>query len=300
MDVKAIPALIVGVMVAVVMVGAVLPVFADTTQAYDTFTNEGMWRMAPNTNGDVYTYDNTDKTWSLNGTVVNDSGVANVSVILLDDLTIRSNGWVRGAQITGNSVTTVVTNANDQTVITGNGLSGNGTYTIQGYGVNPNGDYLMTSYDKPAYMNGDSSIYATGVTAIGATFDAIFHITGNIDDGVSIVASKVRNVAYTISDESIDDVVIHYTPVNGYNDLYILSGITFNYSCTATPTGDGDPVTITKQAVSYSSYVVPYEITAERSVHTEGPLTVLINVLPLMAVAGLLLSGVAWFVWKKG
>lgn len=45
MDIKAFPALIVGVVVALVLAGAVLPVFAETTSATDTFTNEGYYSM---------------------------------------------------------------------------------------------------------------------------------------------------------------------------------------------------------------------------------------------------------------
>lgn len=303
MDIKAFPALIVGVVVALVLAGAVLPVFAETTDPDTTFTNTGMWRMAPNTNGDTYTFDSATREWSLNGTVVNNSNASNLNVILLDNTTIRSNGWIRGAQLTGNSVTTVVTNANDQTVVSGNGLQGSGTFDIQGYGINPNGNYLLTDYDKPVYMNGDSMIYATGLTGMpnaNGLYSAVIHIEGNINDGVTITPYIVYNTPYTLTDVSITDVVIDYEEVNGFKDLYLLKGITFNYSAVATNNSTSEVTTITNVPCSYSSYVVPYEVTAEKSVHPDGPLSVMLNVLPLLAIAGLVTGAVVWFINRKG
>ena len=55
MDIKAFPALIVGVVVALVLAGAVLPVFAETTSATDTFTNEGYYRMSAFDGANNYT-----------------------------------------------------------------------------------------------------------------------------------------------------------------------------------------------------------------------------------------------------
>mgnify|MGYP003315217643 CR=1 FL=1 len=46
MDVKAFPALIVGVVVALVLAGATLPIWADTLATEDTFTNKGYYDMA--------------------------------------------------------------------------------------------------------------------------------------------------------------------------------------------------------------------------------------------------------------
>lgn len=290
---KLIIAAITATVVIIVLAGCLMPVMEDATATSDTFTNDGMWRMAPNTNGDTYTYDNTTKEWSLNGTVVNSANSSNLSVILLDNTTVRSNGWLRGSQIIGNSVTTVVTNANDQTIISGNGLTGSGTFDIQGYGINPDGEYLLSSYTTPVYMNGDSGIYATGVTAINTLYNAVFHIEGSIKDGVTITSYVVLNSGYTVTDVVIDDVVINYTTVNGYVDLYKLSGITFNYSCTATNTSTSETTTVTDVACSYSSYVVPYEVTAERAVHFTDSENAILGIVPVMLIIALLVAIVA-------
>lgn len=301
METKKIVMGVISVAVAIIVLMSMIPIFTDAGASEDTFTNEGMWRMAPNTNGDTYTFDSTTREWSLNGTVVNNQNSNSLSVILLDNTTVRSNGWIRGAQLTGNSVTTIVTNANDQTIVSGNGLQGNGTFDIQGYGINPNGDYLLTDYNKPAYMNGESTIYATGVTGIpnaNGLYSAVIHIEGNIKDGVTITPYVLYNSPYTVTDVSITDIVIDYESVNGYKDLYKLNGITFNYSAVATNNSTSEVTTITDVACSYSSYVVPYEVTAERSVHASPIEATLIGLIPLLMMVGIMLTAVGLFIAK--
>lgn len=299
MDVKAIPALIVGVMVAVVMVGAVLPVFAETTDPDTTFKNDGLWRMKTLENGDTYSL--SSAVWSYNGETILSGDIVtnnpNSSVVLGDNWTVRATGGVRGHDIAGNSTNTIVVGDNDEVTFSGSGMAGVTTQTLTGYGADLEGDYIMTAYNTPVYMNGDSPLYATG-SSFKNNESLIVHITGNIDDGFTVTAEGMYWPGDpTYSNVVVSDVVVNYSPVNGYEDLYILNNITANISYDMTK---NEVTTSGSMSVNYSSYVVPYEVTAEKSVHPDGTLSILINVLPLMAVAGLLLAGVAWFVWKKG
>ncbi len=290
-----IPAIaITAVVVVIVLAGVLMPVLDDATEVNETFTNEGLWRMSENSNGNTYQFDNTDKTWSLNGDVIitnaGDSSKANSGVVVLDDLSVRANGWIRGHSLSGNSTTTVVTNANDEIVISGNGLSGNGTYAMQGYGADPDGNYLMTPYNSSVYMLGDSPIYATGVSEYTGGSRFIVHIEGTIADGVTITVSSIRN-GNTLTDVSVTNVQINSTEVEGYKNLYKLTGITADVSFTS-QSGENDPVS-ESGSISYTSYVVPYEVTAEKSVHFTDNQNAIFAAIPIMVIVALLIAVVA-------
>ena len=294
MDVKAIPALIVGVMVAVVMVGAVLPVFADTTQAYDTFTNEGYFRV-DSTDGDFsfsWDYDNPndfvfgDKTLTFDNPAGFDVSVTMSDAFFIrvdkNNATVYFNGDGAGNIIANSTNKTLTVSRSGSTVSATNGVT---TKTITDssviYFMSETGDWVMKNANKPAYMLADSMIFARGYSTL----------TGPVYTPV-LIKGDTESVTITATNEdvtSITDIVIHTDEINSYVGLYSLDKITFTATANATD-----------NTITFNYFVVPYEVTAERAVHTEGPLTILINVLPLMAVAGLLLGGVAWFVWKKG
>lgn len=308
MDVKAIPALIVGVMVAVVMVGAVLPVFADTTQAYDTFTNEGYYKISSikSDSEDTVTlvWDHSNpKQITVNGDTVDLSALP---VNMSFSLAFCNGGSVRFYN-QNNSLIAIqfyygeqgyiganTTNGYDATITIGNGeltftntadpaVTDTITYDVAYY-VDNAGTSVMKNSNTPVYVLTDSTvIVGCGISTVSSALLGLYFV-GTVEDGYDIDEFLARG-----TDTTIDNVQTVYTEINSYNDLIKLDKITMDATY-------NDEVT----EITYSYFVVPVEVTAERAVHPDGPLTVLINVLPLMAVAGLLLAGVAWFVWKKG
>lgn len=306
MDVKAFPALIVGVVVALVLAGAVLPVFAETTSATDTFKNVGYYDL---------TYSETDNTTLIwDHTKPNELSVNGVAVVMPtltngesrtvmcgDNWLIRmgygvslGGYYIQWYPAVGSSILASQNNGLDLTVICSDNVvsvtdtdttphTATGAYTYT-YCVSNDGAFVMKKATDSAYMVGDSPIYAMGLTNVGTFTSTGIVITGNIDDGVTWSIFRGSAEDYTFSNQEIN-----YTEVSNYEGLYKLD------SMTATVT-NGDQ---SADAV-YSFFIVPSEVTAEKSVHPDGPLTVMLNVLPLLAIAGLVTGAVVWFINRKG
>lgn len=302
MDVKAFPALIVGVVVALVLAGAVLPVFAETTSATDTFINDGYFRMtkANSTSSAVISWDH------LNPTVLTvndiDMNMSNLPVGVPLTIYASEEAIVR---YTFNSASDVsvnryglgyqnatVDNGKDVTItLTENGVNMIwGTNSVDGtatgvYYIDPNGAYTMKKSDAVANVDiNDSVLVLAGTTNISGA--VTLYGSGTIDDGIniSVVAGISEGDTYEIG-----DVTINYTLNSAYKDLASLTSIVFPFTKNSTTT-----------TITYSYFVVPYEITAEKAVHPDGPLTVILNVLPLLAIAGLVTGAVVWFINRKG
>ena len=253
--------LMVGLTVGVLMVSGFLwPVVADATASEKTFVNTGLWRMDELESGDTWVRTASTDSWAYNGEEVLTSQNSNSSTIVGSNWTIRGTGVFWGATYyTNNPDITLTVNEDSVTVVTKT-ISG-----IEGYGVKPNGAYLMTSYTEPVYIKGDSVIYATGSSNIGPGLGFVTHIEGNITDGVTAECWSVNNTG-TLSNFIVSNVEVHAEEVAGYEDLYKLTGITFDVSATYTHDSTTETVTGT---MSYSSYVVPYQVTAEKSWHLD-------------------------------
>ena len=127
-----------------------------------------------------------------------------------------------------------------------------------------------------------SDLFAEGVTTVNGYWGNVIKIAGDIS---SVTIDYVLGgQTVTFSNEEIVKA-----PVKNHNNLYLLDKITF------TATGsNGDT------AVTYSYFLVPYEVTAERTISMDGPLGVLVGVIPLLMVAGLVTGAVVWFINRKG
>lgn len=300
MDIKTIPAVIVGVMVALVMVGATMPIWADTLATEDTFTNDTgtLWRMKELKAGDTWTYTGATQTWTYNDVVQDGVIASGWNALLGPDWCLRSNGQIRGTSIAGNLYNTILAVTSDDTItFTAQGLNGNGTQSIPGYGVYTNGDYVLTDYSSMgAYVNGDTEIFGTGVTGVDGV-DMICHISATVDDGVTFTISDNRNGQH-ITDIVLTNTKVNYTTVDNYNDLYKVTSITTDIAFNAT---DSENVTTAHTGtITYSSVVVPYEVVGERSVSMSGALGALVSIIPLLIIAGLVIGAVTWFMLRKG
>ena len=305
MDVKAFPALIVGVVVALVLAGAVLPVFAETTSAETTFKNEGFIYMDPiGENSDitlVWAY--TDPTQiTINDTVKSlpSDSVFPFTVAFSNDwmarLTPTNNGGIALNIVDTTSSNTVISaSVGTLTNMTIQLINDTATFTVGSTVITKdivgglcisedwdNAEYVLKKSTETAIIKNDSMIYGVGRTdrAVGSA-DMAIKFSGSVDGGVDVL--------YSPNTFTVSNVALNYTELNSYEDAYNLVG----FSATFSTNGQSGNVV-------YNQVFVPHFVTAEKSVHPDGPLTVILNVLPLLAIAGLVTGAVVWFINRKG
>lgn len=302
MDVKAFPALIVGVVVALVLAGAVLPVFAETTSAETTFKNEGYYNLdvvvadpedtitivfdhtktrSISVNGvDVAMPDQTVTLVGSNATMVryfyNNDNRVSVHMYISDGTGVYADSWLN------QDMTITISNG----VITGtrDTITKTATPTSDIYCItSETGDYVMKPYTESVKLLGDSKFIAVGRTGVNNS-NVCLYAEGSINGGVPDI-----DIFYSADTTTTSNVEIHSTPITGYDGLYTFDNFTFDL------TQGSDTVTAT-----YSAIIVPYEVTAEKSVHPDGALSAMLNLLPLLAIAGLVTGAVVWFINRKG
>lgn len=268
---------IVGVLLATTML---IPFITDATTTEQSFTNEGLWKMKPFETGDEWVMDEPG-VWTLNGDSVLTTDNSASSVMIGDDWTVRGTGGVYGHTVysaTPASLTITVGETTTQI----NSVTLN---SVEGYGVTNNGDYIVTKYDKPVVVHGDSTIWATGYTGFDGV-SCIVHIEGTITDGVTVTCSTINNTS-ALSNFEITNLVINAEKMDKYVDTYELKGITFHLDCDYTTGG----VTTQKGGdISYSSYVVPLQITADVAHPLDDAERTLIAVIPLLVIVGLIVG----------
>lgn len=255
--------LAIGLTVGVILLSGFLwPVIADATTTDETFTNDGLWRMKEIENGDVWTFSNSPATWICNGETQTGIYSSGSNGMLGDNWLVRSNGQARGPFISGNATSLSATA--DEINITFSGLSGTLTYPISGYGIDNTGEYILTDYAKPVYLNGDSTIYGTGVSSVDDV-GCIINVVATVDGGATFTMMSNRNTS-DISNAEFSNVTINYEAVDGFKDLYKVASITADVTFDNTVEG---VTTSHTGSVTYSSYVVPYKVTAELENHLD-------------------------------
>lgn len=274
--------LVVGLCVGVLLLAGLLaPLAAEATSPTSKFENSGYFYMKkitaedPETYTFEYSYTNGVTTISFNGEPVNLGGMTNPVTLATDgeDWFVRyglNNEYV-GLQIFGTdlvlggySVTPLTIELNRGTVTATGYIDGSETPEVktktytEAYIYSPDkSDYVMKKADSAAYLLKDSEYIAVGQTTIKEWFDAL-KITGtveNFDVGILIPEKTI-----TVSNKVVDAET-----VSGYEDLYSLSKLTFTV-------GYDDAST----DATYSYFIVPAEITAEKTNHLDTTQTSLI------------------------
>lgn len=291
--------------VVALIFGAILPVFADTSASEDTLTNKGFMDakyLNENTES-VITWEYTNPTiLNIDGTEVNISEIPStysaITITFSNDWFIRAvkdtglilykTGTSSASAIEGATVTSEKNFSMEISSGIANIIIGENTYN---YAISGDGLIVTTDNDAPytikkstdiAYLNGDSVVYGVGRTdralnVSGSSFNAIFKAT--VDDGVTPISYSPQ---WTVTDSSVT-----YTENSNYKDLYNMTA--FNVSLMATENSG---------TVTYNQIFVPSEVTAERSVHMDGTLSALFNLLPLLIGFGLVI-GVAGIVISR-
>lgn len=301
---------IVGITVAILvsitlLAGVLMPVLDDATATTDTFTNEGYYRMselapaddAPytiswvKTNPFVFTINSVDynmqdilTTTNQYFTVLASDGaylrVANNGNALI----IQMQNYEGNPIIAADTSTTTMksfdisvdSDSMDATRVTGEDqtVSVSTSYSDWCYGFDPAGKYIMKLNSSSAYVVDEDIIILAGVTKVGTTEVAVYGF-GNVDE-ISLES------VYPDDDTTYSDVEINSTVVSDYLKLNKISTVTFDMTRSGT----------TAHA-TYSYFLVPYEVTAEREVHFTDNENALFAVIPMLVIVAILIGVVA-------
>ena len=293
----------VGVAIAVIITAAVLmPVLEDSMATSDTFTNEGYFRLKEITADEDLT---TTIEWSssvanilkVNGVDVDIStfglptGYASITIVATENDIIRigannqgtSLNWV---QIRGSTYAYSGASTNFTATITNGTISAvmdessktatyDSAYVIDETNT---GAYVMKKANTPAYMKSDSEYYAMGVTNITGGY----YITKLVGDLESVEISILAYAPDTLDNPTASNESINYADVGGHVDLHTLTSITFDVT-------EGENVT----AITYSYFIVPYEVTAERAVHLNAAEIGILAAIPIIVIIAILMLAVS-------
>ena len=196
-----------------------------------------------------------------------------------DDL----NYTASSASTTNNGSFSLTINGYETSYTFNNGTTKTSTVS-DGFYIDPDGDYILKYSSSPAYIKENDSV----IVLSGQTDNIALYGSGTVDSGLSF-----DNVFVESNTVSYGEVSFNYTDVNGYIDLISLSSCVFDRTLT---NSDNETSTST---LTYSYFVVPYEVTAERSVHPDESMGVILDIIPLVIGVGLLLLTVAWFLGRK-
>lgn len=290
---------IIGIVIAVIVAAVVLiPITEEATATTDTFENDGYYRMTEITNetSGEWVYSWTEEEPAI--IYVNDvAHNMDVPTGLSYSIIGASDGWVsRYVNSATPYIQTMFSNgvgsggvglkSFDCTISGGTAefslvLSDNSTATksvtyTTCYVLDKNGSLVMKNKDEPAYMNADSEFFAIGVTASAGFPLNVFKITGNIEDGAT-VTNPIHKAGG--NDFVASNVVVHSSEVNGYLGLYSLDKFTF------TATDGTDTINAT-----YSYFLVPYVVTAEKAIHADAMTNTIISIIPIFVVLAILMG----------
>lgn len=281
--------------VSLILAGALLvPIISDVTATHDTFENDGYFSMMDyyDTSDDVtVSWDYTDPTNITVGTETYELDTPTnqfISIVVGDDFYVRyanggSNHYIQ-ASYGGTDKLSASTAASSSFTATFSGGTATMTvgstsqtadyteiYVISG----DDGDYVMKYSDDTAYMGAETEFCGVGVTALGDA-TSVIRVEGTIEDGATVTV-----IAATTTDTpTISNVVVNATEIDGY-DGYELSSITFTISA------DGEDYDAT-----YSYFIVPSEVSLEKSEHMGTTEIALISVIPIMVILAVLMVAV--------
>lgn len=289
---------LIGVAVAVIMVGSLLaPVINDTTATSDVYTNDGLFHIEKLDDGATahYVWDGT--TLTLNDVPLELpmrlSGYDSTSIIMVDNAVFRFNPnantiFCRGA-ISGELKTFDIVVANGE--INGTRTAPDSAETLQinitytnFWGIVPDSDLVMCEF--PAYVLDDSDVFVIGHSSIGAEW-AIVNVSGTINDGFSVAYYNIFNGS-ALTDITTSNIVIDRTVVDSHLDLSIIEKITFN-ATKGDVTGN----------LTYGLMIVPEKVTADRANPMGSGEAAIIQALPVIVIVSLILAVIGLFVRSR-
>lgn len=305
-----IPLVAISAFVVVVVLAAVLmPVLGDAQKTEDTFTNEGYYHMSILDDSSTYKlyWDHTlPYQITLNDTdVIPLTGLSNYQAVTLigsanftfrfynvsDNPRVQLYGGTGygfgGASVTAGTDLTVTISGGNITFVNNAESPLNVTAALPSptYAVTTTGDYVMKKANTNAYVLEDTSIIVLcGLTESGGAQAGVY-ATGTVEDGLDYTLFRPAADSETavFSDETIT-----YTDVSDHVGLVSLEKVNFSVTVTAgtlTPT--------------YTYFIVPSEVTAERTVHLDPNEIALLGAIPALVIVALLIGVLAIFMKSR-
>ena len=292
MEIKPMMVAIAATVVVIVVAAVLMPVLQDATTTEDTFKNAGYYDMTyTETDNLVFEWDHTDPyKVTIDGESISlpQSDFTAKTILCGDNWIVRyayENSLKTFVQFYGNSGSQVIASVNAETDLEITCSSGSVSVTNTAdpastfstsythlYVVADDGALVMKNANSPAYLNGDSEVIAMGLSKVGTTTNVGISVTGSIDDGFTW--GIFRGADVTFSNQAAT-----YTTVSDHLDLYSLEKLT----ATATnSTGSSD--------LTYSYFMVPAEVTAERTNHLTNNEIGLLMVIPTMLIIAILIG----------
>lgn len=304
MDTGKFVGLLVFFLVGALVLVAFVPIIQETTSATDTFTNNGYYDMTALDENSEYTlfWDHTKPYQvTVNDDVIEFSGLnlyTAYTIVGSDEFSLRfynvsdnpriqlygGTGWgfASAGYTQGTDFTVTITDGNmtmSNTAETPFEVSN--PIPDKCFGIVKDGSLVMKKMNTPAYVMGDTSIIVLCGYTEGTNASVGVYAEGTVNDGLDYTLFRPS----TDSETAIfSDEVITASEVNGYVDLKSLSKVEFEVTVTA---GTLEP--------TYSYFIVPKEVTAEKEYHPDSTLATVIDLLPFIAGVGLLMGAVAYF-----
>ena len=300
--------LIITLVVGVILTGALLgPVISDATTTEKTFENNGYYpltKVDENTEATIV-WDTADpEAFTINDVRIDFPTTGRLTILGSDSICMRYNtasnthqiqvfGSYSGVQdykalteSAGGTLTAVISGGVvTVTVGTDSPKSfdlGNDAYLLAPNNVNADYVAVMKITTEKAYLLGDSEVVICGISVSNNQSQAIGVFgKGNMTDGIQF-DTFFEGSSYSGAGVTFTDVTTYSEEINGYKDLYALEKYTatINYGNDQT------------SAATYSYFIVPSEVVAEKSVHlTPGQIS-LMGAIPVMVIVALLMVAV--------
>lgn len=310
MDIKTISVALAIVTVSAVIFGALLPMFQDVTATEDTFTNDGYYRMSA-FDDDSYTieWDKTKPTTlTFNGVdhemrdiltvkdtyftiFASDGAYMRVAINSANNMVVQSHNYLGNALLALDSSSTTITTFNvsidsDSITVsrtTDSTITVDTAYSEWIYVFDDEGNYIMKNKDESAYVMDENIIILAGVTSVQTSPATPVGVYGH-----GTITNLVIESAYPDDDTTYSNLEVNSTTAPNYEGLNQVSNITFDMTRDATTTH-----------ATYSYYLVPYEVTAEKSIHPDGPTGAIIDLIPLIVALSIVILAVGWFIRSK-
>lgn len=304
MDIKGFPALIVGVVVALVLVGACLPAFNDVT-TFDATNDYGTMAKAPSSGTEVITASvdtdtnklviSVDSTDQSDAIVDYRSGVS-IPLIYSDMFVVYSLGDMSSIRLGHISDTTgklvMVTNIKEIT-ITLNDSTATMSYTLN---TDSTGTYthsfnwLFYPYVDGGYSILNKGLITSPVTLYYNDLDNIYGVNWVYSTGDIWFSFHGDTVKYGLSDTITANVnsTEYAQDVNGFSVTSSSTGYTFDV-----------PLDDSTYTVNPAYFIVPYSVSGPVFGATPA-IVAIMGILPLLIVAGLVTGAIVWFISRKG
>lgn len=298
MEIKIVGVTLAAFVSLVVLAAVLMPILDYTTATSDTYTNDGYFYVDSVEDDDSITYVFQDGALTIDGDPVSlptgSQYPDGLTILYTEHICIRyDEGLMKVRGVANHNCFYLNITATNGSITgeyqwtTGDPASITWSYT-EFVGMADEKTSRVMGTSSPHYINSDSYLETTGLTKF-TNMNAYYvvHIAGSMDDGMTVKIYNQGSGA-EITTVTVSDAQINTTAVEGHDDLYLVSSITFTAS-------DG---TYTDNA-TYTIYTLPAEVTADRSDPIPSNQAQLLMVIPIMIIVAILLGVVALIIRSK-